>query len=722
MGFTGGPGHVWQTTNAGNTWTDWTAFGGFAPLPDSPTNAVVVDPSTHIVYVGTDVGVFQSPTSAAAWTEVGPIPSPTETGFLPNVAVTALALFNSGGQKLLRASTYGRGVWQFNLLATPNFQIAVSNNPLTVLVGATAIFNGTLTALNGYNNSVELSCTAGSSNPPNPCVPSPGSLTPTSTGAAFVLNAGTTLIGDYNFNLQGVGTDPNNTTQALPLTLNVVSLALTTPSPSTVIEPRGAISPSVNFQVTVQGSFTQSVTLTCSFTPSISGGTCGFTPQATVDPTSSLPIAMTATVSVPPSTPTGNYTVTLQATGSGGLGPATASFTATVILNPDFILSEPTAFPAVKAGSTTTGGSISIAAQDGFSGTVTLSCSLATGTGSCSVSPASVVSLPATANVTVGATGLTAGGTQLSVQGTSGSKSHTLVVPFNVADYQLSGPQSLTLPPNGQGTANLTIAPSTFYAGTINATCNTGSLAGQCSVVPNPAPVAAGANVSLTATVNVPTNAVPGVYAVNVITQDTSGAPSHNLAIPLTIIQDYTIGNFSPPSQPVSVGGSAKYNLGVMPVGAAYSNIVTLSCTVTPLFVGSCALSTNSVGPLSNSTSAAVVLMVTTQTTNGQLRRPGVKSSPWLYAVWLALPGIVVWGAGRKRRRGSAALLGWALVLLFFLPSCGGGGSNGGGSGSGPGGNTQQGTLPGTYTITVTGTPASLSEPQGSSATLIVNQ
>ena len=224
MGFTGGPGHVWQTTNAGNTWTDWTAFGGFAPLPDSPTNAVVVDPSTHIVYVGTDVGVFQSPTSAAAWTEVGPIPSPTETGFLPNVAVTALALFNSGGQKLLRASTYGRGVWQFNLLATPNFQIAVSNNPLTVLVGATAIFNGTLTALNGYNNSVELSCTAGSSNPPNPCVPSPGSLTPTSTGAAFVLNAGTTLIGDYNFNLQGVGTDPNNTTQALPLTLNVVSL------------------------------------------------------------------------------------------------------------------------------------------------------------------------------------------------------------------------------------------------------------------------------------------------------------------------------------------------------------------------------------------------------------------------------------------------------------------------------------------------------------------
>ena len=72
MGFTGGPGHVWQTTNAGTTWTDWTDFGGAAPLPDSPANAVVIDPSARMVYVGTDVGVFQSSTFAPAWTELGP--------------------------------------------------------------------------------------------------------------------------------------------------------------------------------------------------------------------------------------------------------------------------------------------------------------------------------------------------------------------------------------------------------------------------------------------------------------------------------------------------------------------------------------------------------------------------------------------------------------------------------------------------------------------------
>ena len=232
MGFTAvpgqvGPGHIWQTTNAGANWIDFTGTGANA-LPDSPVNAVVVDSSAHMVYVGTDVGVFQSPTSAAAWTELGP--SSSSTGFLPNVAVTALALFNSGGQKLLRASTYGRGVWQFNLIATPDFEIAVSNTPLTAFSGTTPTFNGTIMAVNGYNSSITLSCTPGSTSPPSPCTPNPLSLTPASTGTAFSLTTGN-AISDYSFNLQAVGSDPNTTTHVAALVLHVVNLDLTTPSP-----------------------------------------------------------------------------------------------------------------------------------------------------------------------------------------------------------------------------------------------------------------------------------------------------------------------------------------------------------------------------------------------------------------------------------------------------------------------------------------------------------
>ncbi len=61
MGFTGGTGHVWKTTNAGASWTDFTAN-----LPDSPANAVVVYPPMSEVFVATDVGVFVSPTSSAS--------------------------------------------------------------------------------------------------------------------------------------------------------------------------------------------------------------------------------------------------------------------------------------------------------------------------------------------------------------------------------------------------------------------------------------------------------------------------------------------------------------------------------------------------------------------------------------------------------------------------------------------------------------------------------
>src|ERR1700757_1656830 len=104
-------GHVFKTTNAGVTWTD---FSG--NLFDAPADAVVVDASAGMVYVGTDVGVFSSRTSVASWTELGPANVAGNLGFLPNVPITALGIFNSGGRRLLRASTYGRGIWQYDLL------------------------------------------------------------------------------------------------------------------------------------------------------------------------------------------------------------------------------------------------------------------------------------------------------------------------------------------------------------------------------------------------------------------------------------------------------------------------------------------------------------------------------------------------------------------------------------------------------------------------------
>jgi hypothetical protein len=616
MGFTGGPGHVWQTTNAGASWTDFTGTGTNA-LPDSPTNAVVVDPVAHEVYVGSDVGLFESSTLSASWTEVGQIPSPLggTSGFLPDVAVTALALFNSGGQKLLRASTYGRGVWQFNLLATADFSVAVSNSPLTLFPGVDGVFNGTLTSINGYSDPVELSCTAGASSPPVPCTPSPATLTPTQDGAPFTLPVSENAVGTYNFNVQGLGTDPNGTTHSTGVTLQVVNLILSTPSPTSINEPRGAVSPPVSFQVTAQGTFNESVTLACGFTPTITGASCAFSPGSTIFPTSDLPTNMSVTVTVPPTTTTGSYNVTIQATASGQLSPVTQSFTMVVTLNPTFVLSEPDSFPNVNAGSTGTSGPITVSSQDGFSGTVSLSCQ-ATLDISCSVSPTSVTSFPSTVTLVINSSGLTAGTYQVAVQGTSGSITNSVQVPFVLVDYAIAGPFTLTTIPGGSVSGNYLFTSVDGYTGQIDLSCNASSLPGtQCALNP-PGPITlAVESVQVAASVIVPSNTTAGTYTITINSHDTSGAPTHSFPTSLTV-QDFALSAIAPSSQSIGVGGTATYTFNVMPAGTAFSNAITLACGGAPA-ASTCTVTPNAVTPGSSSVQVTLSVATTTATSQG---------------------------------------------------------------------------------------------------------
>jgi hypothetical protein len=188
-----------------------------------------------------------------------------------------------------------------------------------------------------------------------------------------------------------------------------------------------------------------------------------------------------------------------------------------------------------------------------------------------------------------------------------------------------------------------------------------------------------------------------------------ANGPSGSITLPFTVVQDYSIGNFSAASQTIGPGQSITYNLSVSPVGAAYGNAITLNCSVFPAFSGTCTFSPNPVSPLSSATSAAVVMTVTAPSTTGQLQRPAGRN---LYSMWLLLVGALAWSGGRKRRRLISLRLGMLTMLLFSLLSCGGG-SNGGTT------PPTQGT-PVTYTLTVTGSPASISQPAGSSVTLIV--
>jgi hypothetical protein len=105
---------IWKITNlaaasgASPATPVWTAAGN--GIPSIPINGLVIDPAnSNIIYAGTDIGVFVSIDGGANW-------SPFGTG-LPRAAVFDLSLQNAN--RILRAATHGRGVWEISIGATP---------------------------------------------------------------------------------------------------------------------------------------------------------------------------------------------------------------------------------------------------------------------------------------------------------------------------------------------------------------------------------------------------------------------------------------------------------------------------------------------------------------------------------------------------------------------------------------------------------------------------
>lgn len=369
--------HVWKTTNAGISWTDFTGS-----LPDVPADSIVIDSVSSTVYVGTDVGVFASSSGNPSWIEVGP-PS-GETGFLPNVPVTALAIFNFGGTKRLRAATYGRGIWEWNLITDPDFQVNITNTPLTAFAGQAATFNGTIAALNGYSSSVNLSCAAGTTPPPQNCSITPASFVPAAGGTSFNVNA-SGLPGDYSFNIHAVGTDAGNVAHDIPVVLHIVDFTLGAPSPASVSVVPGSASPPVSLLISAQGAFSGEVALSCSGLPT--GVNCNFTPT-TASPTSANPVTVTLGISAAANTALGGSEITINALTSGE--PAkTQGLNLSITAAADFsmVIPNPSQTAHVNASAVFNG---SLTSLNGYNSSVNLSCSQGAPP-NCAVSPASIV-------------------------------------------------------------------------------------------------------------------------------------------------------------------------------------------------------------------------------------------------------------------------------------------------------------------------------------------
>ncbi|WNJ21575.1 hypothetical protein [Pontibacter sp. G13] len=117
---------VYFSADGGNTWEN-RSFN----LPNLPVNCLATQGTANgdIMYAGTDAGIFYLPTGSQSWL-------PFSDG-LPNVIVSELEIDTAQGKLL--AATFGRGIWQSDLIqpivssispTAHNIRISVSPSPV----------------------------------------------------------------------------------------------------------------------------------------------------------------------------------------------------------------------------------------------------------------------------------------------------------------------------------------------------------------------------------------------------------------------------------------------------------------------------------------------------------------------------------------------------------------------------------------------------------------
>jgi hypothetical protein len=105
LGGNGNWQRVWHYDATANNWQHRSGTGTNRLLSSIATK-IIVDPNHNDhLYVGTDVGIWQSTDSGTNWRPF--------SNRLPDTTIKDLEWHSGGGIKLLRASTYGSGVWEY---------------------------------------------------------------------------------------------------------------------------------------------------------------------------------------------------------------------------------------------------------------------------------------------------------------------------------------------------------------------------------------------------------------------------------------------------------------------------------------------------------------------------------------------------------------------------------------------------------------------------------
>lgn len=328
----------------------------------------------------------------------------------------------------------------------------------------------------------------------------------------------------------------------------------------------------------------------------------------------------------------------------------------------------------VPGGSATS--TITVTALNGFSGQVTLTCSVSpaiANSPTCSVSPTSITAgTPSSLTVTTTAS-TTPADYSISVTGTSDGLAHTVITSLAVQDFSIAA-SAFTPPavnPGSSATSSITVSAIAGFSNTVGLSCSVSPVSVN-SPTCNFSASAVSPGVPSTLTVVAPIAAPGAVYTIAVT--GTSGSDVHAATVKLTV-NGFLISATAPSA--VNPGSSSTSTVTLTALNG-YNLPVQLSCSVIgagspPPACNAQSFSSNPVTPTSSG--AQTTLTITTTAAAGANTRHGrVATLIWFPALGLFFVGLCAIAAPQQRKAvGTLFLTSFVIVVLSMLPSCGGG-------------------------------------------------
>jgi trimeric autotransporter adhesin len=290
-----------------------------------------------------------------------------------------------------------------------------NSGSITVVQGATTGNTSVITVApsGGFTGNVNLTCSVvspiGASNPVTCAVsnfsPNPVDITGTSsvTSTLTVNTSGTTTEGTYVISVVGTSGSVTSATD-VTVTVNLPQDFSLIPSGAITVNAGATTGNTATIAVTPSNGFTGNVALTCAVTTAPNGAT---KPTCTIgtpaDITTPSAVNETLTVTSSGSTTTGAYVITVTGTAGSDVHTTTVNVTVNAAAASTYTVTATT--PAAISPGSSANSTITVTGSGGYTGAVTLNCSLNSGgpTNQSGDAPTCTITSGSPVNLTVGA-------------------------------------------------------------------------------------------------------------------------------------------------------------------------------------------------------------------------------------------------------------------------------------------------------------------------------